>query len=147
MAENIYQEYERIGREQFKSFCDSNPQIWNLQFTEGAYDRYDAKMYSGYSLIAVEIKKRKHPHDMEWKGEPSGFIFEKVKYDGLKATDSDEQFFVTIFEDAVVIWNITNLNPKWITRKYASNHTRQMKMDKEVTYLKLEEASHIIKIK
>ena len=147
MAENIYQQYERIGREQFKKYCDTNQEIWNLQFTDGPYDRYDGVMISGYSLVAIEIKKRKHPHDMEWKGEPKGFIFEKTKYDGLKEADADEQFFITIFEDAIVCWNITHMKPNWIKRKYASNHTRQMKMDKEVTYLTLEESSHIIRIK
>jgi hypothetical protein len=146
MAANNYQEYERIGREQFKKFSETNNQILNLTFSEGEYDRYDGTMLSGYSLVSIEIKKRKHSYNTMWQGQPEGFILEKTKYDGLKSVDCDEQMFITIFDDGIVIWNLTHMKPEWITRKYASNHTRQMKMNKEVTYLTLEQASHIYKL-
>ena len=141
---NIYQEYEQAGRNEFKSWANSNPMIWNLQFSEGEYDKFDGVMYSGYSLASIEIKKRKHNHDTVWPGQPKGFILEKTKYDGLKAVDSDEQYFITIFDDAMAIWNITDMKPEWMTVSYSSNHTRSVKVNKEVCYLPIEMASHII---
>lgn len=142
---NVYQEYEQSGRDEFRLWANKNSMIWNIEFSKGEFDKYDGIMYSGYSLVAIELKKRKHNHTKIWPGNMPGFILEKIKYDGLKAVDADEQFFITMFEDCIVIWNITQLKPEWITRQYATNHTCKEKVNKQVCYLTLEMASHIIK--
>ena len=139
-----YEEFELKGREEFKTWADTNYQIWNLEFSENKYEHIDGYFWSGYSKMSFELKRRKHSSETIWYGTPLGFIMEKIKYDALMESDSDQKLFVIIFDDRTIIWDVTYMKPEWIVKKYACNHSRLTHRDKEVTYLTLENATHII---
>lgn len=147
---NEYQKYEQTCREHFTAWAKTQPTIYDIEYETNDYCSTDATYYSGFTKTKVELKKRKHLHTKKWEGRPDGFIFEKTKYDDLMlATDCPDKTFITIFLDKVVIWNIGVMNlefkPDLLSKNTANNPKNEKKL-KDVVYLTIEQASHIINI-
>lgn len=153
--ENNYVKYEADGRTLFNNWCFNNSEpIAELQFEANQYSRTDCTFFSGSNFqhrVVAEIKTREHNHNTSFNGTPAGWIYEKGKHDkminNIKAGINTAAYYINIFPDAIVVWNVTELNPTWTRKLCFENHKRENKVMKDVCYLPLSAASHIYKCK
>lgn len=146
--ENDYQKAETKCRKQFSEFVASaNTQLWNLIYQKDDFESTDVIMMSGACDVIAELKIRDYYHTKTWNGMPEGWVFEKLKFDALMSSIYSDKYFIIIFRDKVVVWNIESLKNKikWqidMLRKSSVGGSLEKK-EKEVTYLPIEWASHI----
>ena len=143
---DIFQQFENKGRGKFLEFSKTNDRIWAISFSEKRFDSWDVKFFSGLTSFVGEIKNRDIESTKIWPNQPEGFILEKKKYDCLHSHPEETKAFITIFNNELVIWDITKLKPEWIEMKYATTHKRENKRIKVVSYLTLGMATYRYKL-
>lgn len=147
--ETNYEILENQGRKLFMDFALNLPEVDHIHFTQGQFNSTDIYYMSGYAETFSELKTRDYKHTQRWNGTPDGWIFEKHKWNELKAinaTAHTHSTYINIFQDAMVVWDLTHMKEEemgWFWKKTNKNHLCQEKIWKEVCFLPISKASHI----
>lgn len=152
--DEYYKKAENKCRNLFTQFVKkmSTGSIWDIKYEQAnMYSRTDGYYMSAFTEVITELKVRDYNHTNTWNGRPEGWVFEKIKYDALMASEVKDKTFIIIFRDKVCIWNIDQMKDiKWQDELLSSNSVnnpgKSSKRIKTVTYLKIEQASHIFDI-
>lgn len=92
---------ENKGREKFKEVVKQNPLIYDLNFTEDAYNNVDAYFWFKGKKYAVEIKDR-YSYYSEWS-------IEILKYEKLKELiekgDIKSGYFAIFYKDTCYLYD------------------------------------------
>lgn len=100
-----YKQTEQEGRARFKALCDEEG--WQVTFSTGKYDCFDAEIVDNTGPAIVEIKVRRDPHDAR-----EGWMLEKDKLRRLldEAYDDEGIIYVNFYEDGHVrLWAVDEL--------------------------------------
>lgn len=102
---------ERVALQNFKEFRNDFS-ITHISKVEGQ-DCWDAIYLSAGTEFLAEIKVRDKNY-LDWDHE--GWILEEYKYNSLKALQSRAKrplkiMYVNVFKDAVILWNLDEINP------------------------------------
>ncbi len=141
----MFSEYELKGRDVFSTLCSYTPTIYDYEFTQGKYDACDVYFMSAFTSVAAELKLRNYSSNESWADK--GFILEKEKFEGLMKLDANQKFYIMILIDEILLWDLTDMNPVWVEANYQKTNEKKLNVNKFVTYLKREQASHIWKTK
>lgn len=144
-----FEKREWLARQALKELQDIYPEYfkWQIHFTEGKYDDYDAY----YFILDIEkqnIKKRVWIELKIRDTEYDTYILEKKKLnqlikkrDDMFLTSDDVEFlYINYTPTRTIIWNITNIkDERQLERKVmnkATSISRDDKKNKEIYYLK-----------
>lgn len=96
---------ENKGREKFKEVVKQNPLIYDLNFTEDAYNNVDAYFWFKGNKYAVEIKDR-YSYYSEWS-------IEFLKYEKLKELiekgDIKSGYFSIFYKDTCYLYDFNTI--------------------------------------
>lgn len=96
---------ENKGREKFKEVVKQNPLIYDLNFTDNAYDNVDAYFCFKGKKYAVEIKDRYSYY--------SEFNVEVLKYDSMeflmKSGKIDGYYFAVFYKDTCYLYDFNTI--------------------------------------
>lgn len=96
---------ENKGREKFKEVVKQNPLIYDLNFTDNAYDNVDAYFWFKGKKYAVEIKDRYSFY--------SSWNIEVLKYNSMeslmKSGKIDGYYFAVFYEDTCYLYDINTI--------------------------------------
>lgn len=143
-----FEKREWLARQALKELQEIYPEYfkWEIHFTEGKYDDYDAY----YFILDIEkqnIKKRVWIELKIRDTEYDTYILEKKKLnqlikkrDSMFLTKDDVEFiYINFTPTRTIIWNITNIkDEKQLERKVmnkATSISRDDKKNKEIYYL------------
>lgn len=96
---------ENKGREKFKEVVKQNPLIYDLSFTDDAYNNVDAYFWFKGKKYAVEIKDR-YSYYSEWS-------IEFLKYEKLKELiekgDIESGYFAIFYKDTCYLYDFNTI--------------------------------------
>lgn len=96
---------ENKGREKFKEVVKQNPLIYDLNFTEDAYNNVDAYFWYKGKKYGVEIKDR-YSYYSEWS-------IEFLKYEKLKELiekgDIESGYFAIFYKDTCYLYDFNTI--------------------------------------
>jgi hypothetical protein len=140
-----FERREWFGREGLKQLKDKYPNIfkWDLNFTTGKYDDYDAYWFiidenqSIKKRVWVEIKWRDRSFD--------DYILEVKKLNQLKklrdsmflSKDDVTFIYINFTPNGTFMWDITNMEDsgETLVANKATSDSRQNKINKKIIYL------------
>jgi hypothetical protein len=143
MADN-FEYLENSCRQEFFNLTQTAiTTIYDVVFEQNKWSRTDCIFNSGFTEYVAELKQRKYSHLKTW-GHQVGFVYEFIKHQALMQSKVLNKLFIIIFLDAVVIWNVGEMNLEWKDELLSATHqSKENKKIKKVTYLQLSQASHI----
>lgn len=102
---NNFKIAENKGREKFKEVIKQNPLIYDLNFTEDAYNNIDAYFWYKEKKYAVEIKDRYSYYNE--------FNVEVLKYDSMeslmKSGEIDGYYFAIFYKDTCYLYDFNTI--------------------------------------
>lgn len=140
--QELYRKDDQAGRDIWKDEIEGKVKAY--QFTE-IEDYVDCFMTGNTNITyAVEVKYRKGHYAADFENE--GWLYEEKKHNEIhqrmKEENKDRGLYVTITQDRIMAWDVTDINPDWsirnCTRTTTTNYQKGA-VPKSVTYLKPED--------